>query len=158
LPQRLRHVGGLHGRNARQHRFGALQADAAERDLQALGRLAVADASIGLLDETQRQHGAVLNKLGDLPHRLAAVAQRQSHLAMDAGKRGKGCIVESLDPGGYRAWQRRCGGHGRTSFSSGWPLVWRKSSDNQNNSSNIPFARSSGGDSGRLFALDPDGS
>gem|GEM_PF-4928506 len=99
LTQRPRHVLGLHRRYASQQRLGALQADAAERDLEAFRWLAIADAAIGFLNEAQRQHRAVLNQLGNLPHRLAGVAQRQAHLAMNGGEGGQGSVIECLDPG-----------------------------------------------------------
>ena len=70
------------------------RADAAERDLEAFRWLAIADAAIGFLNEAQRQHRAVLNQLGNLPHRLAGVAQRQA--PPNGGEGGQGASSSAL--------------------------------------------------------------
>ena len=87
LPQGHGNLRGVHGRNAIEQGLGALQADPAERCLQAFGVVvAERQAAVRFADHVERQHGAVVDQFGDLPHGQAAVAQGGAHLGVRTRK------------------------------------------------------------------------
>ncbi|MNE38252.1 hypothetical protein D3C80_1321450 [compost metagenome] len=101
LTQGWRNLALGHGRQAFQQLRRARQAQAVERDLQALGCLAGAGIAVvvGLTHDTEHQCRAVLHQFGDVAQRAAAIADGDFYPLVTGQRNWQAYAVEELDPG-----------------------------------------------------------
>ncbi|MNP34377.1 hypothetical protein D3C76_1276600 [compost metagenome] len=133
----------------REQFFGALQAEAIDRNLEVFRRLdhAAMGMPVGFANHAQGQCRAALHEVGDIAQRAAVVADGLADPVVTGLRNRQAHAIEQLDPafesGRFRGWNVRFVNHGgrrssstlpgpgrgQISFSPELAIVWRSFAD-----------------------------
>ncbi|MNN36392.1 hypothetical protein D3C81_1502870 [compost metagenome] len=137
------------GGQACEQLFGALQAEAIDRDLEVFRRFghAAVGVPVGFANHAQGQGGAALHEVGDIAQRAAIVADGLADPVVAGLRNRQAHAIEQLDPAFERrrfwCWNVRFVNHGgrrssstipvpgrgQISFSPELAIVWRSFAD-----------------------------